>query len=77
MSAHDASQEERIDWPTALELLASSRMVLASQTHDRQVRLTDEEGHSYVTEEPEIDDVLRAINDLPAETRDKIALLSE
>jgi hypothetical protein len=71
------TDEETIDWPEALRKLEEGEIVLAGQTHNLAVTLTDAKGHRYVTREPEIDAIVRAINDLPAETRNKIALLSE
>lgn len=78
MTPEDAgATPETIEWADAQQLLASGRIVLVAQSHSRSVRLADEAGHAYVTEEPEIDAVLQEVQALPQPLRDKIALLSE
>lgn len=76
MTREDAA-ETQIDWLGALELLESGTIVLASQSHNRTVRLTDDAGQRYVTQQPEIDAILRAVSQLPEDVRGKIALLTE
>jgi hypothetical protein len=71
------TQEETIDWQEACRKLEKGEVVLAGQSHNLTVKLTDADGRRFMTREPEIDAIIKAIDALPPEIRNKIALLSE
>ena len=70
-------QTTRISWDEALNLLEGGTVVQAAQTHSLAVILVDVQGRSYVTREPEIDSILRAIQGLDPELRERISVRTE
>ncbi|HSH31563.1 MAG TPA: hypothetical protein VK963_02740 [Candidatus Saccharimonadales bacterium] len=55
----DSVQPTAITWPEAVELIRSCRVKSVSQTHDRQVGLTLNDGTGRNTTEPELDQVVQ------------------
>jgi hypothetical protein len=70
-------EESPVEWQEALDLLQAGDIVFAGQSHGLTVRLTDAAGKRFVTTEPEIDAILKAVEALPPETRDRIAVMTE
>ena len=71
------TQESNIDWEQALDLLQSGSIVQVGQSHSGGVTLTDEDGQRYVTQQPEIDAIFRAVMELEPEKGDRITFMTE
>ncbi len=52
---------KHIKWKEAKEMILKGRILLAVQSHSLRVDLTGVNGQAYWTEEPKLDDVLRAV----------------
>lgn len=53
----------QVQWSEAEKAIKEGRVKRITQTHARQVLLLLEEGKTLVTEEPELDDVIRVIRE--------------
>lgn len=70
-------ETKSIPWNEALHLLESGTIVQAAQSHSLTVTLVDMEEKCYMTREPEIDAILRAIQGLDVELRERISVRTE
>ena len=66
-----------ISWEEALRLLSSGDIVSVSQAHSLLVTLEDTRGQHYVTREPEIDAILRAVHALNPELSQRVSIGTE
>lgn len=54
----------KIEWAEAKKLVQQGLVSLASQAHSRQVSLMTRDGHTFTTMEPQMDDILRLVQEV-------------